>query len=127
MHGQQPKAMPGIDKPSHRNSDTRWPRDLRPETGEIFAHNQILIQAPCSVVWVHLIEAGLHGIRTPIMFVLFEVITCEHYEAMPHYDTSQQSACLHGICTQPRNGVRIICGIEYRPKSPAIEHSVVVG
>lgn len=56
-YGQEPKAMSRTDDPGQRNSDIYWPKNLRPETSDAFAHNQIFINAPCSTIWMHLIEA----------------------------------------------------------------------
>jgi hypothetical protein len=40
-----------------RSSDIHWPDDLSPASADLFAHNEVFIDAPCSAVWQHLIAA----------------------------------------------------------------------
>jgi uncharacterized protein YndB with AHSA1/START domain len=40
-----------------RARDIRWPEGFRPETADLFAHNELTIAAPCDRVWRHLVEA----------------------------------------------------------------------
>jgi uncharacterized protein YndB with AHSA1/START domain len=40
-------------------SDVHRPDDLQPAAADLFAHNEILIEAPAPVVWRHLVEAPL--------------------------------------------------------------------
>jgi len=40
-----------------RSSEIRWPTGFSPNDADIFAHNEIFIQAPASRAWRHLVEA----------------------------------------------------------------------
>jgi Polyketide cyclase / dehydrase and lipid transport len=40
-----------------RSKAIHWPTGYVPETAELFAHNEIMVNAPCERVWQHLVEA----------------------------------------------------------------------
>jgi hypothetical protein len=40
-----------------RSSEIHWPAGHRPANADLFAHNELLIHAPCTKVWQHLVEA----------------------------------------------------------------------
>ena len=40
-----------------RSPDIHWPTTLSLKWSEVFAHNQIEINAPCATVWNHLVQA----------------------------------------------------------------------
>lgn len=42
---------------AHRNPSIHWPEGLSPEKADLFAHNEIFINASCSTVWRDIIEA----------------------------------------------------------------------
>ena len=42
-----------------RSPDIHWPPGLSLKWSEIFAHNEIEINAPCATVWNHLVQAQL--------------------------------------------------------------------
>jgi uncharacterized protein YndB with AHSA1/START domain len=42
---------------SVRNHDIHWPDGFSPDTGDMFAHNEIIINAPRGRVWQTLVEA----------------------------------------------------------------------
>jgi hypothetical protein len=50
-------ALTVNDDGAHRSPDIRWPSGFAPEDADLYAHNQIEIDAPCSRVWKHLIAA----------------------------------------------------------------------
>jgi Polyketide cyclase / dehydrase and lipid transport len=50
-------ALTVNDDGAHRSPDIRWPSGFTPEDADLYAHNQIDINAPCSRVWKHLIAA----------------------------------------------------------------------
>ncbi|MEJ0002855.1 MAG: SRPBCC domain-containing protein [Pararobbsia sp.] len=50
-------ALTDNEDGAHRTPDIHWPRGFTPEDADLFAHNDITIDAPCSVVWQHLIAA----------------------------------------------------------------------
>jgi hypothetical protein len=41
-----------------RSFAIHWPDGYTPPDGDLFAHNEVAIQAPCSVVWNHLVKAS---------------------------------------------------------------------
>jgi len=43
---------------AHREHDIRWPDGFDPETADLFAHNEILVAAPCGRVWAHIVDAS---------------------------------------------------------------------
>jgi hypothetical protein len=40
-----------------RYSDIHWPDGFHPEQADLFAHNEIVVNASCETVWGHIIEA----------------------------------------------------------------------
>jgi uncharacterized protein YndB with AHSA1/START domain len=42
---------------AQRNPDINWPEGFSPETADLFAHNEIFIDAPRRTVWRHLVRA----------------------------------------------------------------------
>jgi hypothetical protein len=42
---------------ANRNADIHWPAGFTPDDADLFAHNEMLIKAPCATVWRHLVEA----------------------------------------------------------------------
>ena len=42
-----------------RSPDINWPTTLSPKWSEVFAHNGLVINAPCATVWNHLVQAKL--------------------------------------------------------------------
>jgi hypothetical protein len=47
-----------IDNPDWplRSSDIHWPAGHTPADADLFAHNELLIDAPCLIVWQHLVQ-----------------------------------------------------------------------
>ena len=45
------------DDITHRSADIHWPDGLTPTDADLFAHNEIVIQAPPEQIWQHLIAA----------------------------------------------------------------------
>lgn len=45
------------DDVTRRSADIRWPDGLTPADADLFAHNEIVIQAPPEQIWQHLIAA----------------------------------------------------------------------
>jgi uncharacterized protein YndB with AHSA1/START domain len=41
-----------------RSADIRWPDGFDPQRADLFAHNAVLIAAPCERVWRHIIDAA---------------------------------------------------------------------
>jgi len=48
---------PMNDDLAQRSPDLHWPDGFSPDDADLFAHNEIVIDAPCATVWQHLIEA----------------------------------------------------------------------
>ena len=42
---------------AHRSPDIHWPIGFEPEKADLFAHNDLIINASCERVWTHIIEA----------------------------------------------------------------------
>ena len=42
---------------ANRSADIHWPAGFSPEQADLFAHNEIFINAPRATVWKHLVEA----------------------------------------------------------------------
>jgi hypothetical protein len=40
-----------------RSSEIHWPAGHTPADADLFAHNELLIHASCSIVWQHLVQA----------------------------------------------------------------------
>jgi hypothetical protein len=45
------------DDLAKRSPDIHWPAGFSPSDAVLFAHNEVVIKAPCATVWQHLIEA----------------------------------------------------------------------
>jgi hypothetical protein len=45
------------DDVAKRSPDIHWPAGFSPDDADLFAHNEIFINAPCVTVWQHLVEA----------------------------------------------------------------------
>jgi len=52
------KAMSMKDDLAHRSPDIHWPAGFEPEKADLFAHNDLMINASCERVWTHIIEAS---------------------------------------------------------------------
>jgi hypothetical protein len=52
------KGMSMKDDLAHRSPDIHWPTGFEPEKADLFAHNDLIINASCERVWTHIIEAS---------------------------------------------------------------------
>jgi hypothetical protein len=52
------QAMSMKDDLAHRSSDIHWPIGFEPEKADLFAHNDLIINASCERVWTHIIDAS---------------------------------------------------------------------
>jgi hypothetical protein len=50
-------AQPSNADLAKRSPAIHWPAGFTPESADLFAHNEIFIQAPCATVWQRLVEA----------------------------------------------------------------------
>ncbi len=41
----------------HHDRDIHWPEGFRPETADLFSHNEATIRASCKDVWEHIVDA----------------------------------------------------------------------
>ena len=57
-HSQGYKAMSMKDDLAHRSPDIHWPAGFEPQKADLFAHNDLIIDASCERVWKHIIEAS---------------------------------------------------------------------
>ena len=57
-HSQRYKAMSMKDDLAHRSPDIHWPAGFEPEKADLFAHNDLIINASRERVWKHIIEAS---------------------------------------------------------------------
>jgi uncharacterized protein YndB with AHSA1/START domain len=57
-HSQGYKAMSMKDDLAHRSEDIHWPAGFEPEKADLFAHNEMIINASCERVWAHIIDAN---------------------------------------------------------------------
>src|SRR3984957_2485051 len=64
-HSQGYKAMSMQDDLAHRSPDIHWPADFEPQKADLFAHNDLIINASCERVWTHIIEASRWAIWYP--------------------------------------------------------------
>jgi hypothetical protein len=46
------------DDLAHRSPDIHWPAGFEPERADLFAHNELIINASCERVWTHIIDAS---------------------------------------------------------------------
>ena len=66
--------MSQIDKDlAGRRRDIIWPQSFLPDNAALFAHNELVIGAPCGNVWEHLIQ----GPKWPTWFVLTKTFEIE--------------------------------------------------
>src|SRR3984885_16227610 len=56
-HSLEYKVMSMKDDLAHRSPDIHWPAGFEPERADLFAHNDLIINASCERVWTHIIEA----------------------------------------------------------------------
>ena len=63
-HSKGYKAMSMKDDLAHRSTDIHWPAGFEPENADLFAHNDLIINASCERIWKHVIEAS----RWPIWY-----------------------------------------------------------
>jgi hypothetical protein len=52
------KAISMKDDLAHRSPDIHWPAGFEPQKADLFAHNDLIINASCERVWIHIIEAS---------------------------------------------------------------------
>ena len=52
------KAMSMNDDLAHRSPDIHWPAGFEPANADLFAHNEMLVNAPCGRVWKHIVDAN---------------------------------------------------------------------
>jgi hypothetical protein len=45
------------DDLAKRSQDIHWPEGFTPDKADLFAHNEILINASCQTVWQHIVQA----------------------------------------------------------------------
>ena len=45
------------DDLANRTRDIHWPTGFDPAKADLFAHNALIIHAPCERVWQHIIDA----------------------------------------------------------------------
>src|SRR3984957_7552626 len=57
-HSQEYKAMSMKDDLAHRSPNIHWPIGFEPQKADLFAHNDLIIDASCERVWTHIIEAS---------------------------------------------------------------------
>src|ERR1700758_5508156 len=55
---QEYKAMSMKDDLAHHSPDIHWPTGFEPEKADLFAHNDLIINASCDRVWTHLSEGS---------------------------------------------------------------------
>jgi Polyketide cyclase / dehydrase and lipid transport len=56
-HPQGYQAMSMQDDLAHRSPDSHWPTDFEPVEADLFAHNDLVINASCERVWRHIVDA----------------------------------------------------------------------
>jgi hypothetical protein len=56
-HSQGHQAMSMKEDLAHRSPDIHWPAGFEPEKADLFSHNDLIINASCSRVWTHIIDA----------------------------------------------------------------------
>jgi uncharacterized protein YndB with AHSA1/START domain len=52
------KAVTMRDDLVHRSPDIHWPSGFEPANADLFAHNEVLINASCERVWKHIVDAN---------------------------------------------------------------------
>jgi uncharacterized protein YndB with AHSA1/START domain len=50
-------AMSMKDDLAHRSPDIHWPAGFEPAKADLFAHNELIINASCERVWLHIVDA----------------------------------------------------------------------
>ena len=43
---------------AHRSPDIHWPAGFEPAKADLFAHNELLVNASCERVWSHIVDAN---------------------------------------------------------------------
>ena len=46
------------DDVQRRSAHIHWPCDVNPDRADLFAHNDIVVNAPADVIWNHLVRAS---------------------------------------------------------------------
>src|SRR5271167_1392032 len=57
-HSLEYKAMSMKDDLAHRSPNIHWPAGFEPNKADLFAHNELLINASCERVWSHIVDAS---------------------------------------------------------------------
>lgn len=57
-HTQGYKAMSMNDDLAHRSSEIHWPAGFEPARADLFAHNELVVNASCERVWSHIVDAS---------------------------------------------------------------------
>jgi hypothetical protein len=57
-HTEGYKAMSMKDDLAHRSPDIHWPAEFEPAKADLFAHNELLINASCERVRSHIVDAS---------------------------------------------------------------------
>ena len=52
------EAISMMDDIAHRSPDIHWPVDFEPAKADLFAHNDLTINASCERVWTYIVDAG---------------------------------------------------------------------
>jgi Polyketide cyclase / dehydrase and lipid transport len=52
------KAMSMKDDLAHHSPDIHWPAGFEPAKADLFAHNDLIINASCERVWSHIVDAS---------------------------------------------------------------------
>jgi len=52
------KTMSMKDDLAHRSPEIHWPAGFEPAKADLFAHNELLINASCERVWSHIVDAS---------------------------------------------------------------------
>ena len=58
FHTEGYKAMSMKDDLAHRSPEIHWPAGFEPAKADLFAHNELLINASCERVWSHIVDAS---------------------------------------------------------------------
>src|SRR5579859_6051830 len=67
-HLQGYQAMSMKDDLAHRSPDIHWPAGFEPEKADLFAHNELIINASCERVWAQIIGGGDPMLRDGTVF-----------------------------------------------------------
>jgi hypothetical protein len=51
-------AVSITDDVQRRSAHIHWPGDVNPDRADLFAHNDIVVNAPADVIWSHLVRAS---------------------------------------------------------------------